>query len=161
MKELYTVEQALKKKYGFHNNQPYDPKRCVATVSSGMVGFYQCSKKNGYGAHGLYCKTHAVYEVGIVEDKIKLFKATGNTVVTVMAHRITDKRYYFWKQIRDEYVIEDFAELNGSRFDRSKIFRVERDAIKHVIADIDNGIEHYKRLIAEDDKAKDLLIKRL
>ena len=59
-----TLEEAEKLRYdqwaGNSKGVPYRKGHCVTTVStSDGWHFVQCSRKNGYGMAGLYCKQHA------------------------------------------------------------------------------------------------------
>jgi len=62
MYEPKTLEEAKAKRYGTWAGSPdgnaYDPDQCAYEVYSAW-GFYQCSRKNGHGINGLYCKQHA------------------------------------------------------------------------------------------------------
>ena len=57
-----TVEDARKYRYGAWagrpNGMPYKEGSCAYKVQSRWI-FIQCSRKNGYGPGGLYCKQHA------------------------------------------------------------------------------------------------------
>lgn len=46
-------------RYGRHNNRP-DYTKCAEAVYTGDVwsGSRQCSRKNGHGPHGAWCKRH-------------------------------------------------------------------------------------------------------
>ena len=66
-----TIEEARKIKYnswaGNPNGNKYDERYCAYEVSGGgrMMLFYQCSRLNGHGPDGLYCKQHAK----MIEDR--------------------------------------------------------------------------------------------
>lgn len=57
-----TKKEAYKYRYGTWAGNPsgdrYDPNRCAAEVVDDWCHF-QCSRKNGHGPDGLYCKQHA------------------------------------------------------------------------------------------------------
>lgn len=57
-----TISEALKYKYNRWSGNPkgdeYDIDICAWEVSSSW-SFFQCSRKNGYGVNGLYCKQHS------------------------------------------------------------------------------------------------------
>lgn len=48
---------------GDPKGHPYDPKRCAQEVWPATMCYgwapYQCSRRNGYGERGLFCKQHA------------------------------------------------------------------------------------------------------
>ena len=47
------------KAYGRYKNAPPDYAKCAAGVYTGVwSGSQQCSRKNGHGPHGAYCKQH-------------------------------------------------------------------------------------------------------
>lgn len=56
-----TIEEARKYKYhqwaGNPKGQPYKDGCCAYEVWSNIFS-YQCSRKNGHGPNGLYCKQH-------------------------------------------------------------------------------------------------------
>ena len=60
-----TIEEARKYKYGHWAGNPsgnkYDENDCAYEVweQGRVINAYQCSRKNGYGPEGLYCKQHA------------------------------------------------------------------------------------------------------
>lgn len=58
---IRTIEEARKEEYGPHyRSASYVEGRCVEGVRrNGSWGNVQCSRKNGYGPGGLYCKQHA------------------------------------------------------------------------------------------------------
>lgn len=47
-----------RKAYGRYGNLAPDLARCAAKVSNGMFGYQQCSRANGNGPHGAWCKQH-------------------------------------------------------------------------------------------------------
>ena len=58
------TEDYTKRRYGKWAGNPqgnaYVEGRCAEEVSSeGVWFFYQCSRKNGHGKDGAYCKQHA------------------------------------------------------------------------------------------------------
>jgi len=57
-----TLEEAKKYRYntwaGNPNGTPYDPTRCAYEIFKNFTA-WQCTRKNGYGPGGLYCKQHA------------------------------------------------------------------------------------------------------
>lgn len=57
-----TLQEAEAYKYnrwgGNPEGTPYLSKECAYEVCSNSF-FYQCSRKNGHGPAGLYCKQHA------------------------------------------------------------------------------------------------------
>ena len=57
-----TIQEAKQYKYnkwaGNPNGNRYREGECAYEVWSN-VSSYQCSRKNGYGPNGLYCKQHA------------------------------------------------------------------------------------------------------
>ena len=58
-----TLEEAQQRRYGPAGLCAYEPRRCAQRVmlSGGWPVKYevQCSRRNGYGPAGLYCKQHA------------------------------------------------------------------------------------------------------
>jgi len=58
----HTLEEARKYRYGCWagapKGHPYREGKCAAEVCRDYI-FHQCSRKNGYGPGGLYCKQHA------------------------------------------------------------------------------------------------------
>jgi len=65
-----TLEKAQKRRYGDWAGDPkgtdYYPEYCAYELFSSFV-WHQCSRRNGHGVNGLYCKQHAK----IVEDTLK------------------------------------------------------------------------------------------
>jgi hypothetical protein len=65
-----TLEQAQKYRYnqwgGNPNGTRYDPSRCAMEVMNNWL-FRQCSRNNGFGPQGLYCKQHAKLWLGYKE----------------------------------------------------------------------------------------------
>ena len=62
MIQLKTLEEAKAYKYhqwaGNPNGRTYKVGFCAYEVWENMFS-YQCSRKNGYGLNGLYCKQHS------------------------------------------------------------------------------------------------------
>ena len=59
---IKTLEEARKCKYGFDEGWSYQEGYCAFHVLGKSGKFsYQCSRKNGHGVNGLYCKQHAKY----------------------------------------------------------------------------------------------------
>jgi hypothetical protein len=60
--KIETLEQAKNHKYGTWAGNPkgykYEEGRCAEEVSEHHI-FFQCSRKNGHGINGLYCKQHS------------------------------------------------------------------------------------------------------
>lgn len=59
-----TLEEARKHRYnewaGNPKGSPYNEERCAEEVwPRDRWVSYQCTRKNGYGPEGLYCKQHA------------------------------------------------------------------------------------------------------
>lgn len=58
-----TIEEAQAFKYNHWAGNPKDTKyqegRCAYEVWGNFCVSYQCSRKNGHGINGLYCKQHA------------------------------------------------------------------------------------------------------
>jgi len=57
-----TIEEAKKYRYGSWvgnpKGTPYKEGRCAYEVWSAFIS-YQCTRNNGHGPEGLYCKQHA------------------------------------------------------------------------------------------------------
>jgi hypothetical protein len=57
-----TIAEAHHYQYGQRSSNPhgnnYNNERCAYEIWQGMLSC-QCSRKNGYGPCGLYCKQHA------------------------------------------------------------------------------------------------------
>lgn len=47
-----------RKSYGRYGTTAPDLDRCAAKVSNGVFGSNQCTRKNGFGPHGAWCKQH-------------------------------------------------------------------------------------------------------
>jgi hypothetical protein len=62
MAQITTIEEARKLTYGFHwNRKKYEEGRCCKSVYPNERGAssHQCTRKNGHGPAGLYCKLHS------------------------------------------------------------------------------------------------------
>lgn len=61
-KQPKTLEEARDYRYnkwaGNPNGRKYVEGNCAAEIHVHRL-FYQCSRKNGHGCNGLYCKQHA------------------------------------------------------------------------------------------------------
>jgi hypothetical protein len=61
MGEPMTIEKARATHYGGYRNEPYREGFCVERVPDGGRSplSHQCTRKNGHGPSGLYCRQHA------------------------------------------------------------------------------------------------------
>jgi hypothetical protein len=57
-----TLEEARKMRYGTWYSSPYRGGRCSAPIPYRAISAktrWQCSRRNGHGPGGLYCRQHA------------------------------------------------------------------------------------------------------
>lgn len=163
---IKTIEEARKKRYGWQNQTKYKVDRCCTEVFGDTVGMsYQCTKKNGQGIAGLYCKQHAVYDPKEVVNDLILFKAYNSndrTIERVEASRLTDTRYYYWRLIpSDKVMIEDYRSRVENGYGGYVIFEKEKTAIQHIIDRIDRRLKSIAKEKNALEVSKTLLIKRL
>lgn len=163
---IKTIEEARKKRYGWQNQTKYKVDRCCTEVFGDFAGMsYQCTKKNGHGIAGLYCKQHAVYDPKETVNDLILFKVyNGNdrTIERVEASRLTDTRYYYWRLIpNDNVMIEDSGKRVDNGYGGSTIFKEEKTAIQHIIDRIDRRLKSIAKEKNELEVSKTLLINTL
>ena len=95
MAKVITLEGARAKRYGAWGGKAkgrsYVEGKCAASVPHGY-SFRQCSRKNGQGENGLFCKQHDVKYVLATEATIDAVNASQSEPIAYLYHDATDVR---------------------------------------------------------------------
>lgn len=104
MSEDMTPERARAMRYGRNDAIPYNASKCVEAVwdDHGFPCPYQCTRPNGHGSHGLYCKQH---------DPAERARRRQASIDKFNRKIASDREWRKWSALRDASLDELRAEI--------------------------------------------------